>query len=281
MINFINKELFKVTTEKVSNEHGEYYKTDVTTAMNVLKKQDKKPGKQIITKIISPSEDYNAENTAINTLPLNSGRNRVSIKSSERNKYDSRIYMLALPFNGFAEPLEDTHLYKIHKGMIARSPKRNIGLNGLSYKKVLYLMLTLNEAVFAEDHKYHTDEIVLKFVSYNLESKQDGEAENATTVKTTITVTFTADGVDYEMVSETVDPVNPDDFKGKRLFRVFEKKSAAQKKDNYEKHQVEKSDEKPTSAGKTDLDDMIAQYQKDASRNEKSRNRKGGKKKRR
>lgn len=280
MIKFINEDLFKITTEKVSNDHGEYYKSDVTTAMNIIRGKEKTPGKQLITKIISSDENYNANNTAVSVLKLNSGNKKISIKSSERNKYDSRIYMIALPFNGFAEPLEETHLYKIHKGMIARSNKRNIKLDDGTYKKVLYLMVTLNEAVFSEDHKYHTDEIVLKFVSYNLESLDDG---TSTTIKTVITVTFTENHVEYVTDSTDVDPINQDEFKGKRLFKVFEKRST----DKKERTKIENADDSekekqsvPVNTKKTDLDEMIAQYQKDASRNEKSRNKKGKKKRR-
>ena len=286
MIKFINEQLFKITTEKVEHEKGDYFKSDVITAMNVVKGRDaKNSGKLLITKIIASNEDYNTSNTAVNVMTLESGKKKVSIKSSDRNKYDSRIFMIAIPYNGFAEPIEHTNLYRIHKGLIAKSSKRNIVLekDGQTYKKVLYLMVTLNEAVFLEEHKYHTDEIVLKFVTYNLESRKNEDTSETVneTVKTTVFITFTKDGASYNTFSETVSPVNAEDFVGKRIFTVFEKKPYVPKKGDSEKSYVNKNDEEQEHDNKLDLEDMIAKYQKDASYNEKSRNKKNGKRKRR
>lgn len=278
MIKFINKELFNVAGELVSNEHGEYYKADVTSSMTVIKGKDKKPVHQLITKIISTNEDYNSNNTAISRVKLNSGNTKVSIKSSDRNKYDSRIFLIALPFNGLAKPLEESHLYKIHRGVIVNSKKRDIKFGDATYKKVLYLMITLNESVFSEDHKYHTDEIVLPFISYNLESvSPDKDPE---TVMTTTTITFTVDDARYLSESASSEPVNPKDFTG-QLFKIYDKKQtenaevkSTKKEDNY------KEAKNCESTDNGNLDAMIAQYQKDASRNEKARNKKGKKKRR-
>lgn len=281
MIKIINEELFNVTGGLVSNTNGDYYKYDVTSSVEVLKGKgkEKTPVHQVITKIISEEEDFNGKNTAISRLNLNSGATRVSIKSSDRNKYDSRIFLIALPFNGLATPLEDSHLYKIHRGVIATSKKRDIEVGNETYKKVLYLMITLNESVFLEDHKYHTDEIVIPFVSYNLESRE--ENQDAETVKTTITLRFTSDGYTYGTVSEPSEPVKQEDFKG-QLFKLYDKNNKKYSKERQSVKEEKSYDNmiEEKSPSDSNLDDMIAQYQKDVSRNEKNRNKKGKKKRR-
>ena len=223
MITFINENLFKLDTQEVSNNNGTLYKTDVLTAHAVKKGKSEEVKNHIITRITSPVEDYTEMNVNIVTSPGHNGMQNVSIRASERNTYDSDIILIAIPFNGIAEPIPESREYRIHKGYVVRSDKRDIECNGTLYKKVLYLLVEPNVSLFNEDHKYHTDEIKLNFVSYNLESNE--EDNTTVTMKSTVEVTFTAEAVKYTNSFEESEPVDPDAYKGQMLFHTYSKKN--------------------------------------------------------
>ena len=217
MITFINEELFKLDTQEVSGDNGIYYKTNVLTSCNVKRGKKDEAKKVLITKISSPTEDINSANVAV-VIPKESTGNNVVIRVSERNKYDSNLMMIAIPFNGIAQPIPESKQFRIHKGVVVRSDKRNIRCNDNLYKKVLYLIVEPNVSLFDDAHKYHTDEIVLPFISYNLENKEEGS--DAVTMKCTVTVKFTADNIYYDETFEECEPIEHDKFRGEMLFHV-------------------------------------------------------------
>jgi hypothetical protein len=246
MITFINENLFKLDTQEVSNDNGTHYKIDVLTANAVKKGKSEEVKNHIITRIISPIEDYNSYNVNIATSPGHNGMQNVSIRASERNTYDSDIILIAIPFNGIAEPIPESKEYRIHKGYVVRSDKRDIECNGVLYKKVLYLLVEPNIGLFNEDHKYHTDEIKLNFVSYNLETNEDN---TTVTMKSTVEISFTAEAVKYTDSVEESDPVDPDAYKGQMLFHTYSKKNKpAGDKERAPKH--EKSGDKKFNKNK-------------------------------
>jgi len=219
MITFINDKLFTVNTEAVSNEKGDFFKTDILTVPTVLKKNNSETAQRVFTKITSSTEDYNDSNMAVHASAGFKGSEKISIRASERNKYDSDLVMVAIPFNGIAQPIEPSHNFRIHKGMVATSNKRNIEYDGNLYKKVLYLMIEPNNALFKPDHKYHVDEINLDFVSYNLETKEDA---TTTTVKTTSTLRITEGAIEFYVSSEECEEISADTFRGQKLFTTMQ-----------------------------------------------------------
>lgn len=215
MITFINESLFTVKSEAVSNDRGDIFKTDVLTVPTVLKKKSSETAPRVFTKITSSTEDYNESNAAVHASVGFKGSEKISIRASERNRYDSDLYMVAIPFNGIAQPIEPSHNFRIHKGFVAVSDRRNIEFDGAMYKKVLYLLIEPNNALFDKNHKYHVDEINLDFVTYNLETKDE---ETTVTVKTTTTLRFTETAVEFFVASEETEPVAADTFRGQKLF---------------------------------------------------------------
>ena len=215
MIRFINKELFDL--KNVTTDRDTFVRTNVSTAMKVVKmKKSDEMEQRIVTIIKSETEDYNGEHVAIHASKNKYGKTQISISSNSRNRYDSSLYLIAIPFNGFAEPIAKSNQYRIYKGMVVQSNKRNIEFAGDRYKKVLYLIVEPNFSLLKDDHKNHVDELSLVFTSYNLETRADN---HVATVKSTNIIKF---GPDYIVEDiEEVDPVNPEDFKGKELFPLW------------------------------------------------------------
>lgn len=222
MIHIVNPELFQVTTTQKENEKGSYFQTVVASAMKVKRgKNDKCATNQVLTTIISPVEDYNSTKSMVQMVRKD-GKSRTTVRANDQNKYDTPVYLIAIPFNGFIGKISDSKLYRIYRGLIIKSLKKDIEWRGNFYKKCAYMVVTPNSAVFAEDHKYHTDEIVFSVETYCLNTNKE-DANDVTTVKTTVTLTIDQNGVkDISVLDETVDPVNPADFKGKEVFPLFQ-----------------------------------------------------------
>ena len=241
MIKIINPELFKLETTVEKSENGNYFKTLVSSAIKVSSQKNGEKINRNITTIFSGEEDYNSNNVGIRTVKGQNGSVRVSINSSENNTYDTNIYLIAIPFNGFIEEIEKSFQYRIYRGIMVKADKRTIEFNGKTYKKIVYMIVVPNEKMLDENHKYHEDELQLKISSYNLETKEDGTTD---TLKTTDIIKFTAPG-EFSIDSEqqVVDPVNPDDFRGKTIFPFFIKEIRDDNSsNNYDKNLDESSD---------------------------------------
>ena len=268
MITLINKKLFKL--KKTESDRDTFFKTNVLTAMKVKKsKKSDDMAQTVITTIKSKSEDYNASNTSVHSFSTHNGK-RVATLFSTDEKNDSDIYLVAIPFNGFAEPMVESKEYRIHQGIIVQSDKRNIEFEGALYKKVLYLVVEPNTALFNPDHKYHVDEISLIFSSYNLETTNNDVALITTTMKRTSYVAFKQDGFTYRETVDESDPVNPEDFKGKQVFPIYTKEKKAERKSFNNKRQDENN--KKSSGDK--FEKMIDSFNKESNDNFKQINRK-------
>ena len=229
MIKFINPELFHLDTTLVQGEHSDYFKTVVSSAIKVTTKQSNDKVRKVVTTIISDKEDITSSDTncVIKTAPTANGTMRVSINAFERNDHDTDIYLVAIPFNGFIEEIEKSFQYRIYRGVMVKTDKRTIEFQGNTYKKVAYMIVVPNGNMLEDNNKYHEDELTLKVSSYNLETIEEDKHD---TIKSTTTITFTKSetcGTDskVECNVETVDPINPDDFKGKIIFPIYAKKS--------------------------------------------------------
>lgn len=275
MIKIINEELFNVISTKEENENGEFFKTAYNTSFDVKNAKTGKMAPRIITTAISPEEDPNNGNVNIHSNVNKFGNLRVSLRTDERNKHDVNVYLIAIPFNGFIQEIEKSFNYRIYRGLVIHSDKKNIEFNGETYKKVAYMMVVVNEKMFDEDHKYHTDTIDLTVNTFNLET--DPDTQEKYTVQTTNTVSFTKNGSYFTRDVKTVDPIDPEDFKNKMVFPIFKDNRANKSGKN---HSNSKENKAHVS---NDLDSMIDKFNKDYKDNQKSaynNNRNRGKRKR-
>ena len=229
MLHFINTDLFYRQYD-VDGEQGQNsnIESSVLTAPKVLRGAETVAKRRLFIQIMQSSEppktvpfDLYANICRPSRQTGKSGNGYTFIDLNTNNS-DSYVVLVALPFNGFANPIPVSNDYRIHKGMLVQSDKKNILCNGNKYKKVLYLLVEVNAQRFSTLHKQHTDELKLEFSSYNLETLED----SVNTVKTTSVVTFTSDGCTYTEASEYVEPVDANDFVGKPIYTVYKGKES-------------------------------------------------------
>lgn len=226
MIKFINDQFFEQDIQKMTNtEDGRtYYKNFITSSLEVEDKKTNEMKKRVVTTVYHNQEDYNQDNCMVRSTATKGGGVRVSISSNVRNRFDTNIYLVAIPFNGFLEKIEDTPQYRIYRGFVVSAKKRSIEWAGDLYKKIAYMIVVPNAGMMKEDARNHVDLIKLVMRSYNIETVE-GE-KDPITVKTTNTIEFYPDGHTNTLIeTDNVDPVDPENFRGIPFFPIFRPKS--------------------------------------------------------
>lgn len=249
MITIVNPEFFSLNTEKVTNEETgrTYYKTAVTTGIEVKDKKTNEKRSRIVTTIYHDTEDYNDSKSVVRSAATKTGGVRVSISANDRNHYNNPIYLVAIPFNGFLDEIKESKQYRIYRGFVISEEKRTIEWAGEKYKKIAYMIVVPSRYLFEDDVYDHVDVIRLVMNSYNIETSEDRSSSN--TVKTTNVIEFYPDGKTCTTIeSEQVDPVNPDDYRGKPFFPLYRPKPVT--------HQ-----DKPSNTN-NDIESMIENFNK-------------------
>lgn len=283
MIKFVNPELFNTETSVIENDNrAPRIKTVYKAAICAKNQKTKVDEHRILITSLSdkdydftdPECDYKA---SIRSTATKTGGTRVNISISEKNKFDTPIYLVAIPFNGLLQKIEPSFQYRIYRAFVVKSEKRDISWNNGAYKKIAYMVVVPNTAMFDENHKYHTDMIALSVTSYNIEQNHDGEKF---TVKEDITVEFNPDGTTTQVVdNDVVDPVDPEDFVGGSYFPIFRPRSNEGKRDSNHNRNHSKEDSKPVDPDS--LEKMINEFNKKSSdRQPKYKNNARNKKKR-
>ena len=221
MITLINKELFSTETSPATSDKGDYFKTVISSAVEVKNQKTKESQKRIVTIVNSEFENYNDANTSVKTKTNAVGKLNVSISSSQKNITDNHIFLIAIPFNGIIYPIENSFDFRMYKAFILKSEKRTIEFNGETYKKIAYMVVLPNESLFNEENKHHKDVLSIKMESVNIESNGDSKK----TLKTTTTISISKDREPIvETVSEEIDPVDPATFRNKNIFPIYKAK---------------------------------------------------------
>lgn len=239
MVRIVNENLFSVNTEKKNGTYGDFYCTSFASMIETpnLKKQNENY-KRVLASIRHSNEDsFNKENTRVivNRHPENNNTNFVRIAQAETYKFDTDVYLIAIPFSGIIKPMEKTYDYRIYKAFVAKSDKFDINVNGKSYNKIAYMIVSLNNNLFKEDNEYHKDKLELVFETFSLVAIEDQDIKQS--VKTSYIISFTKDGnYEVDIKTENVENINSKEFKGKSIFYIFEPKVS--------KDEEEKSDNK-------------------------------------
>ena len=250
MIKFINERLFDVATKTSSNE--EFYRTTVKAAIQTKNNTNGEVTQRTVGVITSAKESLD-DNVRIWST-MNEGKQVTKISVSDRNKFDTDVYFIAIPFNGIIKPISKSYDFKIYKGFTVRNEKRNIEFEGKTYKKIAYMIVVPNSAVFDENHKYAKDELTLRVETVNLENCEDGTKD---TIQTTTEIIFTKDGVKVANFEEVTEPIDSKQFINKKVFPIFQIKN--EKYDREKKPFVKKEEHKQS------LDDMLEKFNKESS----------------
>lgn len=292
MITFINKDLFSTVCEKKEGKDGrpDYFRTIINSSMNVVNKRNPDSNApRVIEHVLHTSEDMNKDNTQIGVKLVND-RSFIRLNQKASNKYDSPVFFIAIPYNGFVVPVERSRNFQIYKA-ITVSIDDPIEIGDDTFKHVAYIMLVPNRKVL-EDEKTPCE-----FVMESFSTRNDDDSQK--TIKSTCTIEFYLrnDECDYEITTkqEETDPVNIDDYAGKSKFPItIPKKKYNKNHSENEKTSRPRENKQKDNKAKTPVDhlthripsksleEMISDADLDSGRPKSKRGKKSkGKKKRR
>lgn len=232
MITFINEEFFSMEVEKRDGKDGapDYYRTIIKSSEKIINKKNPENNEKVIEHVLHTAQDnFNEENTRINLKWVND-RPLVRINQKDINKSDTPVFLIAIPYNGFIIPIERSWAYRIYKGFTV-TLENPVLFEGNTYKHIAYITLVPNQKRLDPDGINESCEFSLtSFSTIN----DPVEAENDVTYKKVSTITFSV--LDGEIVAnvtndvEKTDPVDMNDYKGKRLFPLPKQKNQDTKK---------------------------------------------------
>lgn len=157
-------------------------------------------------------------NTRISSVQHEGTRSpRITIRTSSDTRYDSDVFVVALPYDGLIIPFEhDTEALQIFKSMILKSEQFSIEHGDKKYKRVAYFVVRPNYNFIGSDDWYQ-EESNLKVTFAQSNRTRENQDENS--LKWTlrhVTVRFGTNGL-YEISEEeeTVpyESLNPEDLR--------------------------------------------------------------------
>lgn len=277
MLITVNDELIESVTLK--NESKTRSTVQFQSAMDLFvgkKGKGSRYGKQpIITATLANKDDWTGEcklqytKSNKGTLP----RVECTVLDKSDTNYSCPVYIVAVPFNGILDAIKPSNGYRIHRGFIGKAKRKEIVYNDETYTKVVFMVVTPNVAMFKKTHKNHVESIDLEVVSYNLNSTESGDSK---TVKSTATISFTAAGADFSIVTEDWHAVDPKDLNTAKsyIFPIFngldtlkKRKAGNPSKNNTERDKVSKktSEHLTQKINVPKLDDMLDKFNRDSS----------------
>lgn len=213
MIKFYNRDLFRLNTEPILNENGTKI-GNMTTFRTIPFGKD---GDSMVVNKCFATDDFRKQNIRI-WSHLYNGKPIVKINASDENKFDTDVYMVAIPFNGIIKPIEKSFDFRIFRAFIAQSDRRDIEFDGKFYKSIAYMVIVPNIQLLNEDHKYSKEYLVFNF-SFVTRASHDGKTESE---ETTVSLTFTREGlVSVKQVNDVPDDYADDFTKRGRIFPIY------------------------------------------------------------
>lgn len=259
MIKLINESLFKQKTKSCENKDGNgnifltTFKSAVKTPNPSLK--GGLSARNIVTVMHTEEDNFNKQNTKINSFIGKDSKTTLRISQGDYRD-DTTVYFLAIPYSGIMVPIPETKEFRIYRGLTVRAAKRTIEYNDEKFNKIAFVIMTINQNVFDPNYKYYKDHLEFVVETYNLEDDTVNK-DVKKTVKTTITVTFYPDKDPvYATKMEEVDPINPKDYMGEKIFPLYvitpdEKKS----KDKLKNENTDDASKVETISTKNNEDD--------------------------
>lgn len=161
-----------------------------------------------------------ASNTRISSVQSEGAKTpRVTVRTSTDTRYDSDIFIVALPYDGLIIPMShhNTDALQIFKTLIIKSEQFSIEHMDKKYKRCIYFIARPNYNFMGHDGWY-TDEANLEITFAQSNKSKDGQnVAEAVWKYTTVTIKFGENGqYDISSKEETApyDTLNPDDLKG-------------------------------------------------------------------
>lgn len=234
MISYVNEHLFDVvlTGNGIWSNSGENYERfAIKTSDMVVQSRD---GSDSVPsqRILAMYNDAGNGNTRIvSTRGGEHNALRVTVRRSSDTKYDSDVFMVAIPFSGFVVPITESEHLDIFKGTVMRSDQYIDHIDGERYKKILYAVVRPFHKVCNNGVYDDSADFVVQFAQSN-KTRKDQDTSKLKWKMRTVRVKFMTNG-GYHITNETIevpfDQFDPEKIKGNNLFpivepRVFDKK---------------------------------------------------------
>lgn len=162
-------------------------------------------------------------NTRISSVQHQGAKSpRITIRTSSDTRYDSDVFVVALPYDGLIMPFEyDFDAIQIFKSLILKSEQMSIEHEDRKYKRVAYFVVRPNYNYLGNDEWYKVP-LTVTFAQSN-RTRENQESDNLKWTLRHVTIKFGANGL-YEITEEdeTVpyDQVNPEDLRNAPICRV-------------------------------------------------------------
>ena len=196
---------------------GETYKRYMIRSAPFIKRQEDGETVEMTRPICAHncSDDPRAL-TRITTVKHEDARTpKVTVRTSADTRYDSDIFVVAIPYDGMIKPIEhDEKALSIFKCVMVKSDRMSIPHEDRKYKRVVYLVVRPNYQYLGNDGWYGDEcNLSITFAQSNRTRDNQSEEESKWTFKT-VTVKFGANGqYDITSVEEEApyDTFNPED----------------------------------------------------------------------
>ena len=152
---------------------------------------------------------------------------RVTIRTSSDTRYDSDIFVVAIPYDGLIMPMasQNTEALQIFKCLILKSDQFSIEHEDKKYKRVAYFVVRPNYNFMGHDGWYSDDaNLVVSFAQSNRTRENQSESELSWNIRT-VTIRFGENG-QYEIkTNEEEAPyssINPEDLRHGAICKIVE-----------------------------------------------------------
>lgn len=242
MVYFINEHLIQdeIQSENTweKNGHTEEYKRCLIKSNGAVVKKDGSfvPSDRTLC-VHNRGTSPNDKTRIISTI--NEGdpaaRARVTIRTSADTRYDTDVFVLAIPYDGLILPVEGAENLMVYRTMIMKSDKATFEHEDRKYKRCLYMVVSPKFSEKGENGWYNEScNLVVKTIQSN--KPRDAEPTGDESWFITIhTIKFGVDGLyEYEISSEEVPygAIDPDSLHKIKICETVEPTALKPRKDN-------------------------------------------------
>ena len=199
------------------------------------------------------------------------GQNSVYIRTIKdgEDRDDTTVVIMAIPFSGILKQIPKSKDYRILTGCIVRSSE-GITFEDKEYTSVLYLVMTMNPALYDKNHRHHIYEASITVDAYQIPSGTSGDIECSID---SMKITFSEDAVVSMTKSETLDcQINVEEVLGihPTWFTYKPAKKADASKDK-KSSKPSKEFQNAANKSETKLDEMIKKSNQSYGKGNKNR----------
>ena len=225
MVNFVNEHLIQdvIQSENTWNKPDfseDYQRCLIKSKGAVVKKDNAFVNGDRTICVHNRGMSPNDKTRIISTVMEGDSRSRVTIRTSTDTRYDTDVFVVAIPYDGLIIPIENEPELMIYRTMIMRSDKASFEHEDRKYKRCLYLVVSPKYAEKCDSGWYSEKcDLIVKTIQSNKPRNAAPTGDESWFV-TIHTIKFGVDGLyDYEIDSEELPygAIDPDELHKARI----------------------------------------------------------------